>query len=142
MSTINATAQAAATTTSTASTSAAQPGGDILDKDAFLKIMMAQLQNQDPLSAQSQDPTQYISELSQLTTLEQTTNLASSSAKAASEEHTVAALALLGHTVTYTTASGSTVSGTVDKVQFTGSGPTLTVAGVSGIDPSSVDEVS
>ena len=142
MSTINPTAASAASTTSTESASASQPGGNILDKDAFLKIMMAQLQNQDPLSAQSQDPTQYINELSQLTMLEQTTNLASSSAQAASEQHTVAALALLGHTVTYTTSSGATVSGTVDKVQFTGSGPTLTVGGVAGIDPSSVDEVS
>jgi flagellar basal-body rod modification protein FlgD len=141
MSTIDPT-PAAATTSSTGSTSTAKPGGNILDKDAFLKIMMAQLQNQDPLSAQSQDPTQYINELSQLTTLEQTTNMASSSAKAAAEQNTVAALALLGHTVTYTDANKQSVTGKVEKLTFTSSGPMLTVGGVPGIDPSSVDEVS
>ena len=66
MSTINP-AAATTSTSSTPSTTPAQPGG-ALDKDAFLKIMMAQLQNQDPLSAQSQDPTQYVNELSQMTT--------------------------------------------------------------------------
>jgi flagellar basal-body rod modification protein FlgD len=142
MSTINTAATTATDPTSTSTTTPAQVGGNILGKDAFLKIMMAQLKNQNPLSSQSQDPTQYINELSQLTTLEQTTNLASESAKAAAEQHTVATLAMLGHTVSYTDKSGSTVSGKVDKVTFTSTGPMLTVAGVAGIDPSTVDEVS
>jgi flagellar basal-body rod modification protein FlgD len=120
----------------------AQPGGNILDKDAFLKIMMAQLSNQDPLSSQNQDPTQYINELAQLTTLEQTTNVAKYSSQQAAEQHTVATLAMLGHTVSYTNAAKETVTGKVEKVVFTNSGPMLTVAGVAGIDPASVNEVS
>ena len=56
----------------------------MLDKDSFLKLMMVELQHQDPL--QPSDPTQYINELSQMTTLEQTTNMAASSAKTAAEE--------------------------------------------------------
>jgi flagellar basal-body rod modification protein FlgD len=128
------------TTSSTSSSSAAQPGGDILDKNAFLKLMMTQLEHQDPLNAS--DPSQYINELAQLTSLEQMTNMAKSSSQSASEEHTVAALALLGHKVSYADSSGNSQTGTVQKVEFTSSGPMLTVDGTSGIDPSSVDEVS
>jgi flagellar basal-body rod modification protein FlgD len=144
MNPINPSVAAAADTTSSASasssSSSATPGGNILDKDAFLKLMMVQLEHQDPL--QPTDPTQYVNELSQLTTLEQTTNMAKSAAQTASEQHTVAALALLGHTVSYTDSSGNTQTGKVDKVQFTSSGPTLTIGGTTGIDPSTVNEVS
>ena len=128
------------TTTQSSSSSTSSTGNTMLDKDAFLKLMMVELQHQDPL--QPTDPTQYINELSQMTTLEQTTNMAASSAKTAAEENTVAALQMLGHSVTYTDSSGKTQSGTVQRVQFTSTGPTLTIGGTDGIDPSSVDEVS
>jgi hypothetical protein len=52
------------------------------------------------------------------------------------------ALQLLGHTVTYVDPNGNTVTGTVQKVDFTTSGPQLTVNGVSGIEPTAVNEVS
>jgi flagellar basal-body rod modification protein FlgD len=128
------------TTTQTTSSTPTSTSKSILDKDSFLKLMMVELQHQDPL--QPSDPTQYINELSQMTTLEQTTNMAASSAKAAAEEHTVAALQMLGHSVSYTDASGNTQTGTVQRLQFTSTGPTLTINGIDGIDPSSIDEVS
>jgi flagellar basal-body rod modification protein FlgD len=130
----------AAGTTPTSNSSSAQPGGNILDKDSFLKLMMVQLEHQDPLNAS--DPSQYINELAQLTALEQATNTAKYTSQSASEQHTVAALALLGHKVSYTDSSKQTQTGTVEKVEFTSSGPMLTVDGTSGIDPSSVNEVS
>ena len=83
------------TTSTTSSPSSTEPGGNILDKNAFLKLMMVQLEHQDPLNAS--DPSQYINELSQLTALEQQTNTAKYTAQAASEEHTVAALQLPHH---------------------------------------------
>jgi flagellar basal-body rod modification protein FlgD len=129
----------AASTNSTSSTSATG-GNNMLDKDTFLKLMMAQLQNQDPLN--TSDPTAYISELAQLTSLEQETNIATSASQTAAEQNTTTALALLGHTVTYLDSSGNSVTGPVQKVDFTASGPTLTVNGNSGIDPTSVNEVS
>ncbi len=133
---------AASTSPSTtpSASSGASNSSQAIDKNTFLKLMMVQMQNQDPLNPS--DPTSYIGELSQLTTLEQTTNLASSAAQSASEQKTTAALSLLGHNVTYTDASGMQVTGTVQKVQFTGSGPTLTVDGTDGIDPGSVGEVA
>ncbi len=113
-----------------------------ISKDEFLQLMMAELQHQDPLGASSSDPMQYVTELAQFTALEQETNTAQSTAQSAAEQHTTAALALLGHTVTYTDSSGATASGIVQKVDFTAAGPTLTVNGASGIDPASVSEVS
>jgi flagellar basal-body rod modification protein FlgD len=127
-------------TPATAAPASTPPSTGILGKDDFLKLMMVQLKHQDPLNPS--DPSQYISELSQMTTLEQTTNIAASSAKAAAEEHTVAALALLGHNVSYTDSSGATATGLVQKVQFSSSGPTLTINGTAGIAPGSVNEVS
>src|SRR5437588_10310527 len=87
-----------------------------LDKNAFLKLMMVQLQHQDPLNPS--DPTQYLSELASFTTLEQETNIATSTAQAAAEQHTVAAVALIGHTVTYTDSTGASVTGLGQSVQF------------------------
>ena len=130
------------TATSPAGTSAttSTAGSDTLDKNAFLQLMMAQLQNQDPLNPS--DPTQYTSELAQFTTLEQETNIAQSASQTVSEQNTSTALSLLGHTVTYLDPTGASVTGLVQKVDFTSSGPTLTVNGTAGIDPTSVNEVS
>jgi len=47
-----------------------------LDKDAFLKLMLVQLQYQDPL--EPLDSSEYISQMAQFTELEQMTNMADS----------------------------------------------------------------
>lgn len=49
------------------------PPGQEADKDLFLKMLVAQMQNQDPFSPQ--DPTQYVTQLAQFNMLEQTMNL-------------------------------------------------------------------
>ena len=49
---------------------------DDLGKDAFLQLLVTQLQNQDPLNPQ--DNSSYIAELAQFSALEQMTNVASS----------------------------------------------------------------
>lgn len=50
-----------------------KPGED-MDKHAFLKILSAQLRNQDPLAA-DQDSTQYVTQMAQFTSMEQMQNL-------------------------------------------------------------------
>ncbi|MBP2031384.1 flagellar basal-body rod modification protein FlgD [Clostridium algifaecis] len=50
-----------------------------IDKNMFLKILSAELANQDPTSSDSQSSTQYISQLAQFSSLEQMANLNSSS---------------------------------------------------------------
>jgi flagellar basal-body rod modification protein FlgD len=120
--------------------SASTQNNPLLDKNAFLKLMMVQLQHQDPL--QPSDPTQYLSQLAQYTTLEQEMNIASSTATTANEQNTAAAVALIGHSVTYTDANGNPQTGTATSVAFTSSGPTLTVGGVSGISLANVTSVA
>lgn len=128
------------TTLGTSGTTLASAGNDGLGEDAFLQLMMDQLQNQDPLSPD--DPTQYLSELANFSALEQDTSIATSTSTAASEQAAASALGLLGHTVNYTDSSGDTQTGTVQKVDFTSSGPMLTIDGTGGISLSAVTEVS
>jgi flagellar basal-body rod modification protein FlgD len=139
MSTVTPAAATGTTTTSTSNTSATS---SLLGKDQFLQLMMAQLKNQNPMSPNSSDPTQYVTELAQFTSLEQQTNTAQSTAQSAQANQATQALALLGHTVSYIDTSGNSGTGTVQKVDFTTSGPTLTINGIGGISPSGVNEVS
>lgn len=50
-----------------------------LDKNAFLKILVAQLSNQDPMS--NQDNSQYIAQMAQFSSLEQSQNMNTSMEK-------------------------------------------------------------
>lgn len=117
--------------TATASNSA----GSLGETD-FLNLMMDQLKNQDPLNPA--DPTQYMSELASFSTLEQEMQISSSTTESAADESANAALNLVGKTVSYTDNTGATESGTVSSVDFTSSGPTLTIGSTSGISLSSI----
>jgi flagellar basal-body rod modification protein FlgD len=115
---------------------------DNISTNEFLDLMMTSLQNQDPLSPSTQDPTQYLTELAQMTSVEQETNTAQSTATTATEQSVSQAIGLIGDTVSYIDqTNGETVTGTVNSVQITTSGPSLTVDGVTGIDPSTISNV-
>lgn len=127
----------------TPGTTIGNQSANALNSNAFLELMMAQLTHQDPLSPSSSDPTKYLSELAQMTSVEQQTKTAQSTAQSASAQAVSAAVALIGKTVSYISQStGQTVSGSVQSVQITGSGPTLTVNGVTGVAPSTITNVS
>lgn len=127
------TTQPVASTTSTAAGGVPAGEGQSLGKDDFLKLMIAELQAQNPL--QPANGTEYVSELAQFTQLEQTTNLAESSERQQ-------AVQLIGRTVTCVGPSGEALAGQVQSVQMAGSTTTLTVSGIGGVLPSSVKEVS
>jgi flagellar basal-body rod modification protein FlgD len=111
-----------------------------LDKNGFLKMLTAQMANQDPTSGQ--DPNQYFQTISQMTTVEQLTNLATSTTAALSRQKDANATGLIGKTVTYPGADGAPVTGLVESVQLSAkNGPSLTVAGVAGISPDVVTNV-
>jgi flagellar basal-body rod modification protein FlgD len=111
-----------------------------LDKNGFLKMLTAQMANQDPTSGQ--DPNQYFQTISQMTTVEQLTNLATSSTAALSRQKDANATGLIGKTVTYPGSDGTPVTGLVESVQLSAkNGPSLTVAGVAGISPDVVTNV-
>jgi flagellar basal-body rod modification protein FlgD len=104
----------------------------MLGQNEFLKLMVAQLQDQDPL--QPANTNEYLNELAQFTEVEQTTNLASASELSG-------AVQLIGHTVTYADGAGGSATGQVQSVQSNAAGTTLTVEGTPGIKLSSVTEV-
>jgi flagellar hook assembly protein FlgD len=95
------------------------------------------------MNPNSSDPMSFVTELAQFTSVEQETNTAESTATLASGQNTTSAVSLIGHSVTYTDpTSGQSATGTVQGVDITSSGPTLTINGTSGIALSSVTEVS
>jgi len=118
--------------TSSATTGVA---GDLNEGD-FLDLMMDQLKNQNPLNPA--DPTQYMSELASFSSLDEEMQIQESSSESASNQAASSALSMLGQTVSYTDSTGVSSSGTVTSVDFTSSGPTLTIGGESGISLSEV----
>jgi flagellar basal-body rod modification protein FlgD len=130
----------------TSSTSTAAIGGTSADPAAgsmgslnegdFLDLMMDQLKNQNPLNPA--DPTQYMSELASFSSLDEEMQIQQSSSQSASNQAASSALAMLGQNVSYTDANGNAGSGTVTSVNFTSSGPTLTIGGASGISLSEI----
>jgi flagellar basal-body rod modification protein FlgD len=128
------------TTTPTTSGGATAPSnGQILGKDDFLKLLIGQMQNQDPLNPT--DPSQYMGQLTQFSILEQVTNLSQTSSANASNDYDNQAIALLGKTVSYTKSDLTTATGVVQHVDFTKDGPTLTIGGATGILPVAVTGV-
>ena len=133
------------TTASTTGTSATSgtPSSLPISEDQFLQMLMAELKNQNPMSPNSSDPMQFVSELAQFTQVEQATYTAQSTSTIASGQNNATAIALIGHTVDYTDpTTGNASSGIVQAVDFSSSGPTLTINGTSGIAASAVNEVS
>jgi flagellar basal-body rod modification protein FlgD len=114
-----------------------QPG--ILGKDDFLKLLIGQMQNQDPLSPS--DPSQQMGEMTQFSILEQISNLAQSQQASASNDYDQQAVGLIGRTVTYARSDGTPATGVVSTVTYTSKGPSLTIGDDRGIPPVAVTEV-
>ncbi len=107
------------------------PNG-VLGQNDFLKLMIAQLQAQNPLEPGNSN--EFVNELAMMTQTEQTTNVANATELSG-------AVQLIGRTVSYNGASGTT-TGKVESVQSSASGTTVTVEGVSGVTLSSVTNVN
>ncbi len=105
-----------------------------LDQDAFFKLFLAQLQNQDPTSPM--DETQMVSQLAQFSMIEMLQQLTT----AMQGSQLAQASSLIGRTVSGTSAGGQPVTGVVDSVQQTASGLSLTVDGQS-VDATKVTTV-
>lgn len=136
MSTVPPASQATTKTTGTVAGAA----GPSLGKDDFLKLLVGQLKNQDPMNPTSD--TDFIGQMAQFSQLEQTTNMATANSELATQQTGARAISLLGRNVTYPNASGISTTGVVERVEWAGGKPSLTVGGVAAIDPNSVTAVS
>ena len=108
-----------------AAATAASNKAAIMGKDDFLKLLVAQLQHQDPMNPS--DNNEFMGQMAQFSALEQMTNISANTGLSQ-------AIGLLGKTVTYT--------GAVEKIVTVDGATKLTIGGVGGIDPSTITEVS
>jgi flagellar basal-body rod modification protein FlgD len=122
-----------------ASTQGVRDTSGVLGKDAFLKILVGQMQHQDPL-AQNQDGGQMIAQMAQFSQLEQISNMAASNAKIATSLTQTGAMSLIGRSVTYTD-NKLPVEGTVEKVDMKDGEATLTISGKAGILATAITQV-
>ena len=108
--------------------------GSQLGEDAFLKLLTAQLQNQDPLNPM--DDTQSVAQLAQFSALQASTQLKDAFTSFESNFSVMQSAGLLGKAVSAQTtdANGnvSTVTGTVKTVSVINGTPELTLAGSDG----------
>src|SRR5919112_6018710 len=113
-------------------TTATQPrsAAPTLGKDDFLKLLVGQLQHQDPLAPS--DDQQWIGQMAQFSQLEQVSNTAETTQKIVDALNVNGTLSLIGHTVTYLDETGAARSGVVETVDMTGGKASLTVGGIAG----------
>ena len=127
--------------TLTSTSTATRTANGSLGKDDFLKLLVGQMKNMDPLGAGNNDPSQSMAQMTQYSILEQLTNLSKANADLAAQTKTSSTIALIGKTVTYSQADGAPVTGQVEQVTTVDGKLSLTVGGKAGIDPDAVIEV-
>ncbi|AMM19710.1 flagellar hook capping protein [Frondihabitans sp. PAMC 28766] len=111
-----------------ATTDATRAPKQTMDSDMFMKLMVTQLQNQDPSSPM--DTNAMIGQTTQLAEMEQITNNTTTGNENFSLQMRISAANLVGKQVTYTDATtGKDVTGKAASVSFAGSVPTVSVGG-------------
>lgn len=95
-----------------------------LDKDTFLKLLVAQLKYQDPTNPA--EGTEFLAQTAQFTTVERLDEVAKQNGDLLAAQLMVGASSLVGRTVTYADAgTGTEVTGVVASARFGAGGPTL-----------------
>ena len=98
-----------------------------LDRDAFMKLMVAQMRYQDP--SKPMDGSAFIAENAQFTNIELLQKVQESQADLLSFQSVVLSSGLVGKTVTGIAIDGSTVTGKVDSAQVIAKNGVVTVGG-------------
>jgi len=97
----------------------------ILKQEDFLQLLVAQLQNQDPMSPQSD--TEFIGMMTQFTSLEQTQNMQSDIAQMRSQQEMLQAMSMLDREVMVSTDGGIPITGVVKGFDMEGQTPKLLI---------------
>ena len=103
--------------------------GNSLGQEDFMKILLTQLSYQDPLKPM--DNQQFMAQMAQFTSLEQTQQLNQKMATLISNQAALQSVGLIGRTVDINTG-GSSLTGTVASLSLAGDSPSITVRTSSG----------
>ena len=130
--------ETSAVSSATTAPAATKAGGMAqLDRNSFLKLLIAQLQNQDPMKPM--EDKEFISQLAQFSSLEQMQNLSQDFSKFSGDfsagflafsrnQAASQAFGMIGHKVQYLdTKTGEKVEGIVSSVGFAAGGPKLNI---------------
>ena len=101
-----------------------QVGATSLDKDTFLKLLVAQLRFQNPLNPS--DPTEFMSQTAQFTLVEQMENMAKAQASVTLSTQLSTASNMVGKQITWL-EKGKPATGIVDSAKIVDGVPVLMV---------------
>ena len=122
-----------------AATPAASRGGGALDKNAFLKLLVAQLKYQNPMSPN--DPDQFLAQSAQFTMVEKLEELAKAQTESASWQRLLTGQGLVGRQVTGKDVLGAEVTAVVTGLEVAARGPVLQLQGGQRMELSGVQAV-
>lgn len=124
----------------------AKPAGSsgVFDQEMFLKLLVAQLRYQNPLKPM--DSSEFMSQASQLATVETLQAISTSQAQTLSWQRSLAASSLVGRQVEGILPSGESASGLVQRVSLTASaasvvlesGQVIPLESITSVGPASV----
>jgi len=123
--------------TSRAPVTAAAPN-DQMGRDTFLKLLVAQLKYQNPMSPA--DGTEFLSQTAQFSVVEKLDELAKTNAELLSSNRALSASSLIGRHVVYPDAKGVDTTALVTGVRFDRGGPVL-ITGDTEVPLAGVKEV-
>jgi flagellar basal-body rod modification protein FlgD len=116
-------------TNSTGTSNSTSSSTGTLDRDAFLKLLVAEMSNQDPLNPM--DEKDSIAQLAQFSSLEQMQQLNESFTASSKNSQATQAFSMVGKWADYTTSTGATAMGHIDSVTLTDGVPSFTIDGNS-----------
>jgi flagellar basal-body rod modification protein FlgD len=110
----------------------------MLGKDDFLKLLVTQLQHQDPMNPV--DDKDFMGQMAQFTSVEQLTNMASSIKLMNTASQSTQSIALIGKTVSWKKEDGTSGEGVAQSVSFADGKISITV-GDAQIAPNEIESV-
>ncbi|MDF9752640.1 flagellar hook capping FlgD N-terminal domain-containing protein [Arthrobacter sp. ES3-54] len=105
--------------------SAVRTPSQSMDANVFMSLLVTQLKNQNPSAPM--DTNQMMSQTLQLSMMEKMTELTTNSKEGFSLQMRTAAAQLIGHSVGYTLADGTTGTGIASSVSYAGSVPSVMI---------------
>jgi flagellar basal-body rod modification protein FlgD len=113
-----------ATSNNSSATSSSQPT-NMIDYNGFLQLLIAQMRNQDPTNPT--DSTEYMSQLAQLSSVEQAVQTNAKLDTLLSTSAMSQAEGLIGRTASFTDESGTSTSGKIKEVYIIQGGAVATL---------------